>query len=297
MAATPERNPFLEAFASPASTSTSRSASSSLPSSAPPHAPPVAPPVAAAVALPVQPFVHPPIDAMMDTVNRLSTATRATNTQRAYDDKIKEFKGFCDYKYYIITDQFMRHLVTHEKLYHFLFYTVFRGKKKTKRGVPAGTFSSTEYEDVYMRYSNYFAQINAIHGRSLTDNDIPDPENGCSFKVVENVVSAIKHLWSEQHLNHCNNYTWDQIHSPKINALKSLVKGRDKRTRKRTFADKVDETTNKFVNLNKFNSIEHEFWKKGGNNCSGKWESLSIYIFFAVLTLLFSLTGLYLSSQ
>jgi hypothetical protein len=76
-------------------------------------------------------------------VHHQSKGNRPENTSDAYDPKVKEFKGYCD-ALYPNHGPDIRHLVTPDKVYNFLFYQSHREKQKPgrlKKGeVPEGIF-------------------------------------------------------------------------------------------------------------------------------------------------------------
>ena len=112
-----------------------------------------------------------------------------------------------------------------------------------------GHFYPTDYESVVSNFNANFIYLSENHTGQLTCEDIPDPECPVGWSVVEAAMSGIKHLWGTQQLANMNSLQWSQIRTPKINSLISLVKGRQRRMRKRNSAEKIDKTTNAFLNV------------------------------------------------
>ena len=176
---------------------------------------------------------QPMLGTIQHAVNTYSLALSKTNTKRQYDDKIKEFRGFCDYKYSHIPPEHGRYSVNEEKFYSYLFYHVFRSKKTSRRGVSAGHFDPTDFESVISKFNANFIAISESCSGELTCQDIPDPECPVGWSVVEAAMSGLKHLWNTQQLANMNNLLWSQIRTPKIKCLILLVKGRQRRVQKR----------------------------------------------------------------
>ena len=251
---------------SPASEYDGSSSSRSSPSST------RSPPRSARPPAPAQPpNVLDPLGVIQNTVNQLSMSFGNESTRRAYGGMISSFKGFCDYQYHQFESQDRRHLVTGEKFFLFMFYHVFHSKKAVCAGARAGGFDATDYCSVLERFmaEQQIIQQAAQNG-TLTESDIPDPEDPVGWSVIEHAISGVKHLYNEQKLHGMNNIPWDSIRTPMIDNLIKLVRGRRRRVNKRNYAEKVDETTSAFENVHRMEDIELEFWCQGRSNCTGK---------------------------
>ena len=108
--------------------------------------------------------------------------------------------------------------MTEENYYWFLFYHAFRSKKKAVKGRPGGYFDPQDFEDVYAEYSKKIRAISNLN-RPLTQEDIPDPPNGCQWNTVENVTSSIKFFWSHQKTNCGYGVRWEDIHTSSIKCI------------------------------------------------------------------------------
>ena len=133
----------------------------------------------------------------------------------------------------------------------------------------AGGFDFEEYKRAITFFKESQNRLALSGNRTLTVEDIPDPENACGWAVVDGVHSAIKHLHKEQQGEGTNPWSWELVQSPKIEMLLNLVKGRQKRIQLRKCTEKDDKTLEAFVNCERFPEVEHEFWKVG------HWKSTS----------------------
>jgi hypothetical protein len=132
-------------------------------------------------------------------VHHQSKGNRPENTSEAYDSKVKEFKGYCDAVYPTHGVE-IRHLVTPDKVYNFLFYQAHREKRKPgrlKRGeVAEGIFSLIGYRTVIGQYQGKYSPEWVI------------PGNPVQFQQINTYKSSIMGLHKEQVANKANEYVW-----------------------------------------------------------------------------------------
>jgi hypothetical protein len=190
-------------------------------------------------------------------VHHQSKGNRPENTSDAYDPKVKEFKGYCD-ALYPNHGPDIRHLVTPDKVYNFLFYQSHREKRKPgrlKRGeVPEGIFSLTGYRTVVGRYA----------GKS--SEEWVAPSNPVQIQQVNTYKSSLMGLHKEQVANKANKYVWTHhIWTCHCEELYKLVKARRNKMKKANYVEKVDETFSFFKATGKAEQLENAVWLKGCN--------------------------------
>jgi hypothetical protein len=187
-------------------------------------------------------------------VHHQSKGNRPENTSDAYDPKVREFKGYCDALYPHHGAE-IRHLVTPDKVYNFLFYQSHREKRKPgrlKKGqVPEGKFSMTGYRTVVGRYA----------GKSASEW-LP-PSNPVQIQQVNTYKSSLMGLHKEQVANKANKYVWTHhIWTCHCEELYKLVKARRNKMKKANYVEKVDETFSFFKASGKAEELENAVWLK-----------------------------------
>jgi hypothetical protein len=157
---------------------------------------------------PARPSLRPPtgsgsvgIDNAVLTraVHQQQMQNRRDNTSIAYDPKVLEFKRYCDCQY-PHEPEFVRHLVSPDKVYNFMFYQAHRDKRKPgrqKRDAPVsefGAFSNHDYDSVIGRYV----------GKPCSE--WVQPKNPLGYQQVNTYKSSLIELHKEQVANRANTY-------------------------------------------------------------------------------------------
>jgi hypothetical protein len=247
---TPSSTRSTRSKGSPSTSTTSPSASSSLGS------PVVASPPAA------RPAQHH-IGELRAVVEASRKQLRKVNTSLAYDPKVKEYKAFCDHAF-SFNDPCVRYTVNADSLYRFLFYHVFRNKKSSKgkkRGTQS-TFDAPEYDRVMAFYTARVCTVEHEDGR-VVSTDVPDPENPVGGDTITTYRSSVKSLYDEQCDHGANGHRWPEINTPSVLKLMSIVKGRNKRVKKKNYAEKIEDASSPFHSYGQIGEIERSFWLKG----------------------------------
>jgi hypothetical protein len=158
------------------------------------------------------------------------------NTKLAYLPKIKEFKGFCDFLFPGLSPS-CRYQVDSDKLYRFMFYHVFREKKRVGgRGGVEEHFDPYEYERVVGKYAALFNTVQHNVGdvcyQEGAEGDVPDPTSPLGYDQINTYRSSVRHYYEMQYELNANRLRWDEINTPSVKKLLSIVKGRNKRVKK-----------------------------------------------------------------
>jgi hypothetical protein len=208
------------------------------------------------------------------TVDVYMNNLRKDNTQKAYEPKVNEYKDYCDHVFWF-NDATVRYTVTSETLYRFMFYHVFRDKKPSlgkKRG-ELSSFDRADYDRVVSRYTSVLCSVESNLSDSVP-TDIPDPQNPLGFDQINTYRSAVKGYYEAQCEYHANRNRWEDINTPAVKKLLNIVKGRKKRVKKRTYAEKVEAESSPFHSYGQIGDIERAFWLQGckpaGTICSRK---------------------------
>jgi hypothetical protein len=187
------------------------------------------------------------------------------NTKKAYAPKVNEFKGFCDHCYGFLAES-MRYTVDPERLYRFLFYHVFREKKEAlgrKRGESAA-FDPEDYDRVLVTYSGLLSTLSVTVGEGVSTENVPDPQKPLGYDQINTYRSAVKGYWGQQYELNANRLKWDEeINTPSVKKLMSIVKGRKKRVKKQSYAEKVEAEASPFHAYHQIGNVERSYWLQG----------------------------------
>ena len=120
----------------------------------------------------------------------------------------------------------------------FLFYHVFRERKITKGRKRAEyvAFDPDEYVRVISLYYGYLSGLEeGVVGESLVciNEKVPDPLNPLGYDQINTYRSAVKSYYTAQWEMGANRLAWTEINSSSVHKLRSIVKGRKKRIKKK----------------------------------------------------------------
>ena len=208
------------------------------------------------------------------------------NTKAAYGPKEMEFKQFCDYLYQ--SEGEYRYIVNHDKLYRFLMYVAFRGRKKRGGGVTeslphfpgsnggaANKFDRADFERVRSSIQDLLggdveldgAQIQAsLEDRYLTS--FSSEKGGLlGFNTINQYKCAVQRLYNQQRDANANNLPWDRIFNTRVKALLKLVKDRMPAVRKRNYEEKIDHHLLPYQITESMGKIEERLWLRHNGSC------------------------------
>ena len=157
--------------------------------------------------------------------NRCADSLMRKNTRDAYKYKMLEFRAFC-HVVYPHEQVEVRYAVDSDKLYRFLFYQVFRDRKRTKHLKP-GEFDFNLYTEVDQKYKVLLRENN---GQKRTAAEIlteMEPKNPLGYSSINTYRAAVRKLYDYQ--RHRSDGTiapckWDsEIMNPSNRKLFSLV--------------------------------------------------------------------------
>jgi hypothetical protein len=106
-------------------------------------------------------------------------ATQRNNTKRCYSLKSNEFKAFCLRVY---GEGPYPYVVTEEKLFGFLYYQAYRGKRRKTNSANPGVFNFEEYTNIMAMSAE---QIQSLH-------DV------CGYDNLNQNLCAVLKIWKEQ---------------------------------------------------------------------------------------------------
>jgi hypothetical protein len=218
------------------------------------------------VVVPTMAPVPPVLGSLRCVVDIYLQALCKDNTKKAYAPKVKEFKGFCDHAYPFLNES-LRYTVDTDRLYRFLFYHVFREKKASKgrkRGESAA-FDPADYQLVLATYSGLLSTLALTVGTGVSTEveNIPDPQQPLGYDQINTYRSAVKGYWGQQYDLNANRLKWDEINTPSVQKLMSIVKGRKKRVKKQSYAEKVEAEASPFHSYHQIANVERAYWLQG----------------------------------
>jgi hypothetical protein len=189
------------------------------------------------------------MDSLTSVVNIYTQQNRKKNTKIAYNPKVTEFRAFCDFQYPYHPPS-TRYTVVHDNFYRFMFYQVFREKKVSrgrKRGV-SEKFDSADYNRVIEKYSALLSTLQIDDGdpENVDRASIVDPDRPLKYSQINTYRSSIRSLFDEQKAACANGGSWEQVNNLALQKLMTIVNGREKRTAKRTYAEKVEGEASTF---------------------------------------------------
>lgn len=211
----------------------------------------------------------------MDNASHLVSQTnlqnRRVNTAKAYDPKKQEFLAFCDHMYAgkpVTT----RYVVTEDKLYFFLFYQAYRSKKKGGGGKRKSDGSRQPHEfdpEDYDRVWSEFGSRNLPEGATP-----PDPENPLGFSMVNQYKAAVRKLYDQQRIEYVNNRLWENVCTPRVHELMTMVANRKRRIDRKNFTEKLDQEFTPFTTLTQMPEIEDWLWNHGKDSARSAFSAL-----------------------
>ena len=156
-----------------------------------------------------------------------------TNTKRAYVEKGLEFLQFCDFEYK--QEREFRRTINSDKLYKFLLFVAYRGKrqrgKKRTSGGDEKVFDEEEYKAVMDRIGDLIKnrssdcppgndELEAAATSATTGHGV----ELLGFSQLNIYKCAVQRLHGEQYDNGANRKTWDEIYTQRCKELLKLVK-------------------------------------------------------------------------
>ena len=128
--------------------------------------------------------------------NRCADSLMRKNTRDAYKYKMLEFRAFC-HVVYPHEQVEVRYAVDSDKLYRFLFYQVFRDRKRTKHLKP-GEFDFNLYTEVDQKYKVLLRENN---GQKRTAAEIlteMEPKNPLGYSSINTYRAAVRKMYDYQ---------------------------------------------------------------------------------------------------
>jgi hypothetical protein len=187
-------------------------------------------------------------------VQRDSQALIPENTIIAYKAKAAEFIVFCNTIY---SNQDYPQTVTEEKVFGFLFYQAYRGKRRkgrARRGHARPVFDMSDYESVMAKY-NVDAEDNDA---SLWDTEM----DVVGYDVINQCLCACLDLLRHQRSLNANNLFIHDIRSERVEQMMNVVARQKKRVAALQFDEKIDQAVLPYMNVQHINQIEDFLFSK-----------------------------------
>jgi hypothetical protein len=163
-------------------------------------------------------------------------------------------------------------VVNEEKLFLFLFYQSYRSKKKSGGGKRQsdGTRLAQEFDPAdYDKVWSEFGTPQLAEGATA-----PDPENPLGFSMVNQYKAAVRKLYDEQRIMCANSLLWEQVCTPRVHELMTMVGNRKMRIRRNNFSEKLDQEFTPFTTLTQFPEIEGWLWNHGKDSARSAFSAL-----------------------
>ena len=199
-----------------------------------------------------------------------------TNTKRAYVEKGLEFLQFCDFEYK--QEREFRRTINSDKLYKFLLFVAYRGKrqrgKKRTSGGDEKVFDEEEYKAVMDRIGDLIKnrssdcppgndELEAAATSATTGHGV----ELLGFSQLNIYKCAVQRLHGEQYDNGANRKTWDEIYTQRCKELLKLVKLRKPSEDRKHFKEKVDHTFLPYQVATEKPRLEEALWKRNAMHC------------------------------
>jgi hypothetical protein len=199
----------------------------------------------------VTPTVETDNAVFAQVVDQQTKQLRRHNTAVAYDPKVLEFKSFCSFVF-SCEPEFVRDLVTPDKVFNFMFYQCYREKRKAggKGKGSGGTFPVVDYNRVMDQY------------RNTSREEWTLPMNPLGYSAINTYRSSIQGLFKEQQAQRANSYVWEQIWNIRCEDLAQLMKKRKTVISRALYEEKVDHQFSSYKATGQGVAIENEFFKR-----------------------------------
>ena len=164
---------------------------------------------------------------LVEGVNKQRNVLRRSNTLIAYDPKDAEYMAFCN-AIFPSVDLAERYRVTANKVYNFMFYQVYRSKRKPGKGKKtmsessaAGT-SPTRTDRVNGFSLSEYMEVMLYHGTEEGAWKLPN--NPLGFSQINTYKASILRLFRTQKIQKQNSEIWENVWTKNCSDLFDFAK-------------------------------------------------------------------------
>ena len=180
---------------------------------------------------------------------------RVSNTSKAYDAKINEFREYCDSDFGTYPPE-TRYTIDQERVMNFMTYAAFREKKtRSKKQM----FNRSEWS----RIQSLFQESSGAGGMTKELFEALEPTEGVGWNVMNTTKSALRKCWRQQVEDHVNTHAEEDIFGISVQSLIKYVQQRQPRKDRNNCAKKVDKDSAPMDAIRHIDGIEESFYQSG----------------------------------
>lgn len=155
--------------------------------------------------------------------------------------------------------------MTSHKVYNFMFYQLFRPKKRgSTRG--GGSFDSREYDRVLAEYNTHF------ENRRLNGTPIPHPVEGVGKSSLHQYRAYLRKIHASHVAENLTSIPFELVWTERCKNLIRTGEGRKTKQDRENYKEKVDKVFGPYQAVEKLDEIEEKMWLKSAKlHGTGSW--------------------------